>query len=238
MNTCSSPSSASCVTASSNRLCRPSAGRRYANCSGGNCWIGGNSTRLSAQSVSPMAMRPGMHDADHVAGKRLGHGLAIAAEEAVDARQPDLGRRAASSHTCMSFASRPEQTRRNATRSRWRGFMFAWILNTKPEKSGRWARRCASPARPRPRRRRQLQQRVQERLDAEVVHGRCRRRPASAARRGTPRGRSACRRRRGCPTASISACCRLAPISSATSGSSGDVTPTGAVRRPRRSLRS
>ena len=36
----------------------------------------------------------------------------------------------------MSFASRPEQMRRNATRSRWRGFMFACTLNTNPEKCG------------------------------------------------------------------------------------------------------
>ncbi len=36
----------------------------------------------------------------------------------------------------MSFVSRPEQMRTNATRSRCRGFMFAWILKTNPEKSG------------------------------------------------------------------------------------------------------
>ena len=34
----------------------------------------------------------------------------------------------------MSFVKRPEQTRTNATRSRWRGSMFAWILKTKPVK--------------------------------------------------------------------------------------------------------
>ena len=36
----------------------------------------------------------------------------------------------------MSFVSRPEQMRKNATRSRCRGFMFACILKTNPEKSG------------------------------------------------------------------------------------------------------
>ena len=34
----------------------------------------------------------------------------------------------------MSLVNRPEQTRTNATRSRWRGSMFAWILKTKPLK--------------------------------------------------------------------------------------------------------
>ena len=34
-------------------------------------------------------------------------------------------------------SKRPEQMRRNATRSRWSGSMFAWILKTKPEKSAR-----------------------------------------------------------------------------------------------------
>ena len=38
--------------------------------------------------------------------------------------------------TCMSFDRTPEQTRTNAMRSRCRGFMFAWILKTKPLKSG------------------------------------------------------------------------------------------------------
>ncbi|MNC92992.1 hypothetical protein D3C83_95230 [compost metagenome] len=36
----------------------------------------------------------------------------------------------------MSFSNTPEHTRRNATRSRCRLFMFAWILNTKPLKCG------------------------------------------------------------------------------------------------------
>ncbi|MNN44359.1 hypothetical protein D3C81_1586460 [compost metagenome] len=37
--------------------------------------------------------------------------------------------------TCSSFMPRsnlPEHTRTKAMRSRWRGSMFAWILNTKP----------------------------------------------------------------------------------------------------------
>ena len=37
----------------------------------------------------------------------------------------------------MSLVSTPEQTRTKATRSRCLGFMFAWILNTKPLKSAR-----------------------------------------------------------------------------------------------------
>src|SRR5471032_1809018 len=37
-------------------------------------------------------------------------------------------------NTAMSFVNLPEQTCTNATRSRWRGSMFAWILKTKPVK--------------------------------------------------------------------------------------------------------
>ena len=36
--------------------------------------------------------------------------------------------------TSMPRVNRPEQTRTKATRSRWLGSMFAWILKTKPEK--------------------------------------------------------------------------------------------------------
>src|SRR5258705_7412293 len=43
-----SPSSASCSMASSKRLCRTSTGRSIANCSEGNCGIGGNWMRLPA----------------------------------------------------------------------------------------------------------------------------------------------------------------------------------------------
>ena len=36
----------------------------------------------------------------------------------------------------MPLKNFPETTRMNATRSRWFGSMFAWILNTNPENSG------------------------------------------------------------------------------------------------------
>ncbi len=40
---------------------------------------------------------------------------------------------------CFTFIPRvnfPEQIRKNAILSRWAGFIFAWILKTKPEKFG------------------------------------------------------------------------------------------------------
>ena len=98
----------------------------------------------------------------------------------------------------------------NATRSRWRGFMFAWILNTKPGEVGSVgsidavvgrARGAGGGA--------SVEQRVQERLDAEVVQR------AAEEDRGLPRrgcrrrDRSACRRRRCISAASLSSCCRV-----------------------------
>ena len=124
----------------------------------------------------------GIDDADDVARKRFGHCLAVAAEEPVDARQPHLRVEPARCTTGMSLASRPEQMRRKATRSRWRGFMFAWILKTKPEKFGSVGSTGPTSAVARSGARRERQQRVEKRLDAEVVQARCRRRPASAAR--------------------------------------------------------
>ena len=73
----------------------------------------------------------------------------------------------------MSFSKTPEQTRMNARRSRWRLSMFAWILKTKPVKVslvGFDDRLLAADVREARRgRRRELEQRVEKRLDAEVV---------------------------------------------------------------------
>ncbi len=66
----------------------------------------------------------------------------------------------------MSFSNRPLTTRRKATRSRWLGSMFAWILKTKPLNS---ASRATSPSpSARPRRRGHAQEALQKRHDAEV----------------------------------------------------------------------
>ena len=50
--------------------------------------------------------------------------FAVAAEKAIRARSPELLPTRLSDST-MSFSKRPEHTRTNATRSRWRGSMFA-----------------------------------------------------------------------------------------------------------------
>src|SRR3977135_2527588 len=69
----------------------------------------------------------------------------------------------------MSFSKRPEQMRTNATRSRWRGSMFAWILNTNPVTRSSvgftipesLSRGCGGGWG-------ELDERLQERLEAEV----------------------------------------------------------------------
>ncbi len=71
----------------------------------------------------------------------------------------------------MSFVNRPEQTRTNATRSRCRGSMFAWILNTNPVKRLVGRRHHSRIALTRLRRRRELDQRLEERLEPEVGQG-------------------------------------------------------------------
>ena len=71
-------------------------------------------------------------------------------------------------NSVMSFVNRPEQTRTNATRSRCRGSMFAWILKTNPVKRSSVGLTIARVARPRLRRRRELDERAEERLEAEV----------------------------------------------------------------------
>ena len=82
------------------------------------------------------------HDqADDVAGVGLGDGGPVAPEEPVHACEPE-GRAVPYVHDHVLRQS-PGATRRNATRSRCRGFMFAWILNTNPEKSG--SSGCTSP---------------------------------------------------------------------------------------------
>ncbi len=95
MNTCIRPSSSSCRTASSKRLCRTSAGRRYANRSAGNCGIGGyRSLPAGIQRVAD-GEPAGVDEADDVARVRLRHRLAVAAEEAIDAREAERSCRAA-----------------------------------------------------------------------------------------------------------------------------------------------
>ena len=109
-------------------------------------------------------------DADDVAGE------APPRRCSAPARGTASGSRGAISlpvRTCCTFiprSKRPEQTRRKATRSRCARSMFAWILKTNAAEAarrrGRWAR-CSTCARQR--RRHQLAERVEERLEAEVV---------------------------------------------------------------------
>jgi hypothetical protein len=68
----------------------------------------------------------------------------------------------------MPAVNLPEQTRMNATRSRCCGSMLAWILNTKPV-SLSLAGCTARGGRARLRRRRVLDEEIQQRLHAEVV---------------------------------------------------------------------
>ena len=49
--------------------------------------------------------------------------------------------------TFMPRSKRPDETRRNATRSRWRGSMFAWTLKTRPENGASIARGAPSASR-------------------------------------------------------------------------------------------
>ena len=115
----------------------------------------------------------------------------------------------------MSLVNRPEQTRTNATRSRWRGSMFAWILKTKPREAfvGR-ARRCpsrssAAAAAARARRARAGTAR------GRSSSARCRRTPASGGRRRYSRDvERACRRRGSRRATRGSARRRSSPISS------------------------
>ncbi len=169
MKTCIRPSSSSCRTASSKRLCRTSAGRRYANRSAGNCGIGGYRTCSPAVERVADGQAAGVDEPDDVArvtpparfrdrGRRTGRRATAAA--VVPSRALT---------TAMSFARRPEQMRRNATRSRWRGFMFAWILKTNPEKSGSVGRITPASLLRGAGTWRERQQRVKKRLDAEVV---------------------------------------------------------------------
>ena len=109
----------------------------------------------------------GVDEAENVARIGDADGLAIAAEEAVGARRaqrlshPALNR-------IMSFSNRPEQTRTNATRSRWRGSMFAWILKTKPVNRSSVGLTMPESRQSRLRRWRELDERLEERLEAEV----------------------------------------------------------------------
>ena len=77
---------------------------------------------------------PGVREADDVAGV----GFVRSSRDRVrrSGRRGSRGcvLRARPLTTGMSFTNRPEQTRTNATRSRWRGSMFACILKTKPVK--------------------------------------------------------------------------------------------------------
>ena len=76
---------------------------------------------------------------------------------------------------CLIFmprSKRPEHTRRKAMRSRWAGSILAWILNTKPENARFVGRDDAQRRIARARRRRPVDQRVQDLAHAEVVDGR------------------------------------------------------------------
>ena len=144
--------------------------------------------------------------ADDVARVGLVGGLAALGEEPVRAGQAELAPLRALV-TFMSRSKRPEQTRRKATRSRWRGSMFAWILKTKPANSARsGGTGPCSPWRG-PGGGAELEEGVEEGLHAEVRQGAAEEDGGDLARAGTARGRTARRRCRAapCPLAGRSA---------------------------------
>ena len=135
--------------------------------------------------------------------------------------------------TSMSRANRPEQTRRKATRSRWRGSMFAWILKTKPEKSGvvrgddrgRW-----SPAGPAAAR--SSTNASQEELDAEVGQRAAEEDRRQLARQHRARGRTRSPASSSSSTSSRSRPPPSAPSSASSAGSSSVASVTGARFAP------
>ena len=123
----------------------------------------------SSDSVSPIRKMPGIEEPDDVAREGLVDLLPVLAHEQRRVREPDA---ACPVRTCDVIAprtKRPEQMRRKATRSRWSGSMFAWILKTKPEKrcfTGIDRDRRSTLARRRAGR--QLEEALEERQHAEV----------------------------------------------------------------------
>ena len=140
--------------------------------------------------------------------------------------------------TSMPRENLPEQMRKNAIRSRCCGSMFAWILNTKAEKSGRVggraarSRSCGSAAAAPGRRSNRGTARRRS------CSSRCRRRPGSPAGaeqlgvEGVARGFHQLPARPGCGPG------RLAPMVSSSSSSSQPASRMGTRRWPPRSTRS
>jgi hypothetical protein len=166
-NTCTTPSSAICCSASRSFFAFiASASFTRRRISGAK--LGTPRKTISSPSVSVSPMRSAVvGNADDIAGERLFGERAILGEEELRRRERDrfAGAHQLRPHAALSW---PEQTRMKAMRSRWLGSMFAWILKTKPVIFGSSPRRCA-PRRPAARRRREFGQRVDQVAHAEIA---------------------------------------------------------------------
>ena len=181
----------------------------------GTAGCAGNSTRRPAYSVSPIAMRPGFTMPTTSPGIRLGHGLPIAAEEAVDARQAQLGAQAARSSTSMSFA----QPARADAHERHAVAVARVHVRLDLEHEPRASRdRSARPARRRscrgPGGGASVSSACRNGSHAEVVQRAAEEDRRLPGPRGTPSGSKRVPAPVMISTASISSCCRSAPTSS------------------------
>ena len=188
-STCISPSSSSWRIASSNCLKRTSRSRATPKCSAGKRGIGGYFSGVPGVQRVADAELAGVHQADDVAGERALDRLALAAEEAIRPRRANLlaFARVGDHHVLLEHARADAHERR-----RGRDALVHVRLDLEDEAAevgvGRDRRRdrcraasAAAPARS------ALAGTARRRSSS----ARCRRTPASGARRGTRRGRTA-----------------------------------------------
>ena len=138
-----------------------------AKCSGAKRGMPSNSTSPFGESVSPMRSVPGSKTPMTSPGYASSTELRSCARNCCGAARRTIF----PVRTCCTFiprSKRPEHTRTNAMRSRCRGSMFAWILNTKPVNSGSSGSTMPARRLVRRRRRREIEELLEERLDAEV----------------------------------------------------------------------
>ena len=170
-NSCTAPSSDSCSSPFFSCLRFSGSSRRTrTKCSGENRGMPSNSTGGPWHRLSPMRRTPGSQtprmSPENASSTRV-RSWAMNCTGRVSDRVLPV-------RTCCTSMPRlnlPEQMRMKAMRSRCWGSMFAWILNTKPEKSGSSASSGPMRGGAGARRLGQIDELVQERLQAEVVHG-------------------------------------------------------------------